>query len=372
MKTRAAVLWEANQPWQIEDIELGEPRSGEVLVRVEAAGLCHSEDHHATGDVPFVAPMVGGHEGAGVVERVGDGVTLVAPGDHVVFSSIPSCGRCPSCAVGQHNLCDLGEFIAEGRQLLDHTARHRVRGTDLNINCFIGSYAEHTVVNEMSIIRIDDDIPFDRACIVGCGVPTGWGSMVYAGGVRADDDVAVVGIGGLGAAALQGARMAGARHVFAVEPVEWKRKKALDFGATHVAENLTSAAELISEITWGRMCSAVVMTMGVGRGELMTDAVALAGKRGRIVVTNIHRAAETTISLNMLDVTRFEKQIVGSIFGSVNSRRDIPRLLSDYRRGALDLDAMITSRYRLDQVNEGYADLRAGKNIRGVLQVGAA
>jgi len=368
MQTRAAVLWEAGQDWQVETIDLDPPQGNEVLVRIVGAGLCHSEEHHASGDVPFVAPMIGGHEGAGVVEEIGPDVTTVEVGDHVVLSSIPSCGRCPSCSAGQHNLCDLGEFIAEGRQLLDHTARHRVRGVDANIACFLGTFAEHTVVSELSVIKVPTHLPLEKICLVGCGVPTGWGSAMYAGGVRSGDDVAVVGVGGLGSSAVQAARAAGARHIVGIDPNAWKREKALEFGATHVAADMVEAKALIDEITWGRMCQQVVLTMGVGRGDLMGQALDLAGKRGTVVVTNIHRSSEQQITLSMLDLARFEKRIVGCIFGSVNSRKDIPLLLREYERGVLDLDAMVTREYDLDDINKGYQDLRDGVNIRGVLR----
>lgn len=235
MRTQAAVLWEPKSGWKIETIELDPPKAGEVLVRMVAAGLCHSEDHHATGDVPFTAPMIGGHEGAGVVEAVGPGVSSVTVGDHVVFSSLPSCGRCPSCSVGRHNLCDLLAHIGQGRQLSDHTARHHIGDTDLSITCFLGAFARHTVVNELSVIKVADHLPLELLCILSCGVPTGWGSAVYAGEVRLGDNVAVVGVGGLGSAAVQGARQAGARHIFAIDPVAWKQDKAREFGATHTA-----------------------------------------------------------------------------------------------------------------------------------------
>ncbi|MGH3321040.1 MAG: NDMA-dependent alcohol dehydrogenase [Streptosporangiaceae bacterium] len=369
MRTQAAVLWEPGSDWKIETIELDPPWRSEVLVRLVASGLCHSEDHHAVGDVPFEAPMVGGHEGAGVVEAVGPAVTTVAVGDHVVFSSIPSCGRCPSCSVGRHNLCDLGEFIARGRQILDHTARHHVGDIDLSIACFIGCYARHTVVNELSTIPVDQALPLERVCIIGCCVPTGWGSAVYTGGVGIGDDVAVIGVGGLGAAAVQGARQAGARRIFAVDPIGWKREKARDFGATHAAAGVREAFEIVREATYGGMCDQVVLTMGVGRGDVMADVMALVGKRGRAVVTNIHPAAEVDVRLSMLDLTHFEKQIVGSIFGSVNSRRDIPRLIEYYKNGLLDLDGMITREYSLNDINQGYQDLKSGRNIRGVLRM---
>ena len=369
MRTEAAVLWQSGSEWKIEQVELDEPRRGEVLVAIAAAGLCHSEEHHVSGDVPFAAPMIGGHEGAGVVEAVGDGVTSVEPGDHVVFSSIPNCGRCPSCATGRQNLCDQAAYIADGLQLLDHTSRHHAGGADLTVNCMIGSYARHTVASEASVVKIDPSLPLTAACLVGCGVATGWGSAVYAGGVRPGDDVAVIGVGGLGCAAVQGARMAGARRIFAVDPVGWKREAAAGFGATHAAPDLAAALPLIRDVTWGRMCNVVVLTMSVGRGDLMGEVMALVAKRGRAVVTNIHPARETTAAISLLDLTHWEKQIVGCVFGSVNSRADIPRLLGFYADGLLDLDGMITRSYRLDEINQGYQDLRDGRNIRGVLRL---
>jgi NDMA-dependent alcohol dehydrogenase len=365
--TQAAVLWAPRSEWRVEEIDLDPPKETEVLVRLAAAGLCHSEEHHVTGDVPFAAPMIGGHEGAGVVEAVGPGVTSVAPGDHVVFSSIPSCGRCPSCARGRHNLCDLGQFLGAGRQLLDHTSRHHVGGRDLSINCLLGTFARHTVANEASVVRIDRDLPLELACIVGCGVPTGWGSAVYTGEVAAGDDVTVVGVGGLGASAVQGARYAGARRIFAVDPVEWKREMALELGATHAAPDVGEAVELVREVTWGRMCNQVILTMGVGRGDGMADVMRLAAKRGRVVVVNIHPAAELDVRLSLLDLASWEKQIVGSIFGSVNARFDIPRLLDHYREGRLDLRSLVTRTYPLEEINRGYQDMREGRNLRGVL-----
>jgi len=365
--TQAAVLWKSGTDWKVEDITLDEPRQGEVLVRVAAAGLCHSEEHHVTGDVPFAAPMIGGHEGAGYVEATGPGVTVTKPGDYIVFSSIPNCGRCPSCAAGRQNLCDLAATIGDGLQILDHTSRHHAGSHDLTITCMVGCYARHTVVNEASVVPVDPGVPPQVACLTGCGAATGWGSAVYTGGVRAGDDVAVIGAGGLGSAAVQGARLAGARRVFAVDPVPFKREMARRFGATHTAADLGEARALIREVIWGRMCNVVVLTMGVGRGDLMDDIIALTAKRGRVVVTNIHPVADTRPRLSLLGLAQWEKQVVGCIFGSVNSRADIPRLLGLYRDGLLDLDAMVTKTYPLEEINQGYQDLRDGKNIRGVL-----
>jgi NDMA-dependent alcohol dehydrogenase len=368
METEAAVLFPGRDEWSIEQVRLDPPRAGEVLVRIMASGMCHSEEHHRTGDVPLRRATIGGHEGAGIVEEVGPGVTSVAPGDHVVFSSIPTCGRCPSCVTGHGNLCDLGQFLGEGLQLSDHTARHHLGDEDLALICLLGAFARHSVVNEASVIRIDDDIAFDKACILGCGVPTGWGSVVYSGRLAPGEDVAVLGVGGIGASAIQGARFAGARRIFAVDPVPYKRAEALALGATHVAASIEEAAPLINEVTWGRMCNVIACTMGVGRAALMGDILSLCAKGGRVVVTNIHPVGDGPSPIDLLNLTGYEKQIVGSIFGSVNSRRDIPFLASLYREGRLDLDRIVTRTYpSLGDVNKGYQDMRDGTILRGVL-----
>lgn len=368
MKTKAAVLWELNAPWTIEEIELDPPGPGEVLVKIAASGMCHSDEHLVTGDLPFALPIVGGHEGAGVVEQVGEGVSWLAPGDHVVFGFIPSCGRCPSCSTGHQNLCDLGALMGLGKQISDGTSRHHAQGQDLTLMCMLGTFAHHTVVNEASCIKIEKDVPLDKACLLGCGVVTGWGSAVYAADVSPGDTVVVVGIGGIGANAVQGAKLAGAKHVIAIDPIEFKREKAMEFGATHTAFSMAEALPLLQDITWGTMANKVIMTMGVGDGQVMGEALALAAKRGRVVVTNIHPAFETGgANISLLDLTLMEKQVVGSLFGSGNPRADIPKLLGLYREGQLDLDGLVTKTYPLEGINEGYKDMRDGKNIRGVL-----
>ncbi|MET0326988.1 MAG: alcohol dehydrogenase catalytic domain-containing protein, partial [Ilumatobacteraceae bacterium] len=218
MKTKAAILWEVNTPWSVEEIELDAPKPGEVLVKIAASGMCHSDEHLTTGDLPFELPIIGGHEGAGVVEAVGENVSWLEVGDHVVFGFIPSCGRCPSCSTGHQNLCDLGALMGLGKQITDGGARHHAKGADLGLMCLLGTFAHHTVVNEASCIKIDKDVPLDRACLLGCGVVTGWGSSVYAAEVGPGDVVAVVGIGGIGANAIQGARLAGAKQIWAIDP----------------------------------------------------------------------------------------------------------------------------------------------------------
>ena len=367
MKTKAAILWELNTPWSVEEIELDAPKAGEVLVKIAASGMCHSDEHVVTGDLPFAMPIIGGHEGAGVVEAVGPGVSWLVPGDHVVFGFIPSCGRCPSCSTGHSNLCDMGALLGTGKQIADGTSRHHAKGQDISTMCLLGTFAHHTVVNEASCIKIEKDIPLEKACLLGCGVVTGWGSSVYAAEVSPGDTVVVVGIGGIGANAVQGAKLAGAKHVIAIDPIEFKREKAMQFGATHTAASMAEALPLVQQISWGTMANKVIMTMGVGSGAVIGEALALTAKRGRVVVTNIHPAMEYSASMSLLDLTLMEKQVVGSLFGSGNPRADIPKLISLYREGQLDLDSLISKTYPLEGVNDGYDDMRAGKNIRGVL-----
>ena len=366
METKAAILWGPGEDWSVEEIELDPPKGREVQVRLVASGMCHSDEHVVTGDLPALYPIICGHEGAGVVEAVGPDVSFVQPGDHVVFSFVPSCGACPSCASGHSNLCDNGAALMGGRQL-DGTSRHHARGQDLSTLVLLGTFAHHTVVHEWSCVKVPDEVPLDKACLVGCGVTTGWGSSVYAADVQPGDKVAVVGLGGIGSAAVQGAALAGAEQIFAIDPVDWKREKAQGFGATHPAASLPEAAALIEEATWGRRCDKVIMAMGVGDGDVMNQVMGLAAKRGRVVVTNIHPMLETSNTIPLLDLTLSEKQVIGSLFGSANPRKDIPRLLELYSAGRLDLDGMITRTYSLDEINQGFADMRDGNNIRGVL-----
>jgi S-(hydroxymethyl)glutathione dehydrogenase/alcohol dehydrogenase len=257
--------------------------------------------------------------------------------------------------------------IADGWQVTDKTARHHARGIDLRLFCMVGAFARHTIGHERSFIKIDEDLPLDRACLVACGVSTGWGSAVHRAQVQPGDNVAVIGVGGVGSAAVQGARLAGARRIFAIDPVGFKRDQALRFGATHVAPSMEEAFPLIQELTSGRMCNRVICTMSVGHGALLGTIMALAAKRGRVVVTNVHPWTETEVTMSMLDLLTMEKELVGSIFGSSSPEEDVPRLLGLYRDGLLDLDAMVTRTYPLEQINDGYQDMRDGRNIRGVL-----
>ncbi|MEQ1700699.1 MAG: zinc-binding dehydrogenase, partial [Ilumatobacteraceae bacterium] len=222
-------------------------------------------------------------------------------------------------------------------------------------------------VHEASCIKIEKDLPLDKACLLGCGVVTGWGSAVYAADVQPGDTVAVVGCGGIGSNAIQGAKMAGAAVIAAIDPIEFKREKAMEFGATHTHASIQDALAALPETTWSRGFDKVIMTCGVGNGDVLGEAFWLGGKRSKIVVTNIHPVGEASIAIPAVFLTVFEKQLIGSLFGSGNPRKDIPRLLELYTQGQLDLDGLVTKTYTLDGINEGYDDMNSGQNIRGVM-----
>ncbi len=379
MKCRAAVLHGLGQQWQVEDIAVDAPKAGELLVQWKVAGMCHSDEHFVTGDMvppaemlaaagmqPFF-PIVGGHEGAGVVVEVGTGVTSVQPGDHVSASFIPSCGRCRFCSTGRQNLCDAGAGTMQNGMITDGTSRHFLGDEPLKLMAKLGTFSQYSTVAEASVIKVDDDLPLDVVALVSCGVATGWGSATNRADVRPGDTVVVVGIGGIGINAVQGAAMAGAKRVIAVDPVEFKREKAMEFGATHTFASMEEAMPAITELTWGQMADKVIMTPGVLYGEMMQLGTAMAGKGGTIVVTAIAPMTQTESSVNLFELAMWNKEIKGTIFGSLNPRSDIPKLLDLYREGQLKLDELITRRYTLDQINEGYRAMRAGENIRGVI-----
>lgn len=367
MKTQAAVNWGVGQGWKIEDLELDDPQQNEVLVKLAASGLCHSDEHILTGEMPVPGyPYIGGHEGAGVIEKVGPGVQNVKVGDHVVLSFIPACGRCKMCSTGHQNLCDLGAGILEGTQI-SGGSRHHVNGQDARLMCVLGTFSPYTVVNEASVVKIDDDIPLEVAALVGCGVTTGWGSSVYAAAVEPGDTVVIIGAGGIGTNAVQGARLAGAKNIIAVDPVEFKREQSQNFGATHTAASMAEAFPLVQELTRGVMADKAILTVGVVEGAMIMEMMALVTKGGTGVVTGLGSAMDVNVTMSLFDLTLSQKRLQGALFGSANPRADIPKLLSLYQAGQVKLDELVTRTYTLDQINEGYQDMRDGKNIRGVL-----
>ena len=369
MKTKGALLWEFNKPWSVEEIDIGDPQKDEVKIQLEAAGMCHSDHHLMTGDIPMAGfPVLGGHEGAGIVTEVGPGVEDIAPGDHVVLSFIPSCGRCPSCQAGLRNLCDLGAGLLSGVAVSDGTFRVHAGGKDVYPMTLLGTFSPWLVVHKTSVVKIDPSIPFEVACLVGCGVTTGWGSATRTADIRPGEDVAIIGAGGVGMSALQGAVAAGARNLFVVEPVDWKRDQALKFGATHAYPDINTALGGIMEVTAGLMARKVIVTVGEVHGADIENYMILTAKGGTCVLTAMGSMLENQVTLNLSMLTLLQKNLQGTIFGGGNPQYDIPQLLTMYQAGRLDLDDMVTRQYSLEQINEGYQDMLDGKNIRGIIR----
>ena len=366
MKTTAAVLLEAGRPFEIMELELDGPREGEVLINYTAAGLCHSDLHLTDGDLPPRFPIVGGHEGAGIIEDIGPGVTKVKPGNHVVCSFIPNCGHCRYCSTGRQNLCDMGATILDGC-MPDGSFRFHGGGQDFGAMCMLGTFSQKATISANSVVKIDDWLPLETAVLTGCGVPTGWGSATYAGNVRPGDITVIYGIGGIGINAVQGAAHAGAKYVVVVDPVAFKRETALKFGATHAFDNASAAAEKVNELSWGQGADQAIVTVGTVDEEVISAAFGILGKGGTLVVTGMAAPDKLTIHVSGLDLTLSEKTIRGTLFGSANPQYDIVRLLRLYDAGQLKLDELVTTKYRLEDVNQGYQDLRDGKNIRGVI-----
>lgn len=370
MRATAAILWELGQPWSVEEVELDEPEPSEVLVRMAAAGLCHSDEHLVTGDIPIALPAVGGHEGAGVVEQVGEAVTTLEAGDHVVMSFIPSCGRCRWCSSGQQTLCDLGRHLMTGAPIANGIPRMRARGHGIGPMSLVGCFATHQVMHEASLVKIEHHVPLEKAALVSCGVTTGFGSAVHTARVGPGDVVVVVGVGGIGVNAVQGARIAGARAIVAVDPVASKLEVAKRLGATHTAPDVFAAYSLVNEMTWGQLADSAILTVDVARGDLLAPVVSLVRKGGAVVVTAIAPFAQHEVTLSLFELTLWHKELRGSLFGGGNPRADIPALLKLYESGQLNLDDIVTKTYRLEEINDGYADLRAGRNVRGLITFG--
>jgi NDMA-dependent alcohol dehydrogenase len=381
MKCKAAVIHAIGQDWSVEEIEVDPPKAGEVLVRWTHAGLCHSDEHVYTGDfdppaeakemmgIESIYPMIGGHEGAGIVTQVGEGVRSVAVGDHVSASFVPACGTCRYCSTGRQNLCDDGAGAFLPGMITDGTSRHRTAdGKDLMLLAKLGTFSEYSCVAESQVIKVDPDLPLDRVCLVSCGVATGWGSATKRGNVRPGDTVVVVGCGGIGMNAIQGAAMAGAKRVVAVDPVEMKREKAMEFGATDTFASMEEALAPVTDMTFGTMAEVVIMTPGVLYGDLMNLATKLTAKGGTVVATAIAPLSQESADINLSELTLWQKEVKGAIFGSLNPRFDIPNLLSMYTAGTLKLDELISATYPLEEINEGYRAMRDGENIRGVIE----
>ncbi|GAA2360917.1 NDMA-dependent alcohol dehydrogenase [Saccharopolyspora halophila] len=367
--TRTSIIRSSPGRYETVEVELDDPRQSEVTVKLAASGLCHSDDHVATGDVPVgVYPYAGGHEGSGVITAVGPSTPGFAVGDHVVFSFLPACGRCEFCARGMSNLCDLGASLLTGARADDPSSfRMHLDGEPVGQQCGISTFSEHTTVSIDSVVKIDKSIPLRSAALIGCGVPTGWGSAVKSANLEPGDTAIVMGIGGIGVNALQGAAHAGATTIIAVDPVATKEDWAKQFGATHFCTSIEEAAEHARSITNGQGADATIVTVGVVEGEHIGEALASIRKAGTVVVTGLGDITAVGAPIALGDLTLMQKRLQGSLFGESNPRKDIPNLLRMYQAGQLKLDELVTSTYTLDQVAEAYDDMHAGRNLRGVV-----
>ena len=358
---KAAVLYEPKTPLKIEELDLNEPGPGEVLVKLMASGVCHSDWHIVKGDWTYhVLPTVLGHEGAGVVESVGHNVSGVKPGDHVILSWKPSCGVCEMCQKGWPNLCDRSPVVS---------SKPSVRGTGALINQLagLGTFANYTVVPEVVAVPIDKDIPFAQAALVGCGVTTGVGAALNTAQVQPGSTVAVFGCGGVGLNCIQGAAIANASTIIAVDLLDNKLEMAREFGATHtVNASREDPVERIKELTGGQGAHYAFEAIGIA-AEPFVQSIQCTRKRG-ITVWVGHAPVNTPVTIDARELMP-EKSVIGSMYGTARPQIEFPRLLNLYKAGKLKLDELITRRFPLEEVNSAFEVLSKGEVARSVLSL---
>jgi Zn-dependent alcohol dehydrogenase len=364
MKTRAAVFEAPHRPFTVETLDLEPPRAGEVLVRVAAAGVCHSDWHLMTGATQHPVPLVPGHEGAGVVAEVGPGVTRVRPGDHVVLNWAPNCGACFYCLNDKPNLCAAYLGPLWNGTMMDGTTRLSRGGQKVYHWSTLSCFAEHAVVPQESCVLVRPEVPLPVAALVGCAVTTGVGAVLNTARVRPGSSVAVFGVGGVGLSIILGAQLAGAGTVIAVDRDEARCRAARPFGATDtlVAGPDTNAA--VRGLTGGRGPDYVFEAVGIpALQEQCLDAVR---PGGTLVLVGITPMGSSTNLPGAL-LTRQEKTVMGTYYGGANTRRDFPLYADLYLRGKLALDRLVSRTYSLEQINEAFADMVSGGTARGVI-----
>jgi S-(hydroxymethyl)glutathione dehydrogenase / alcohol dehydrogenase len=365
MKTRAAVLFEVGKKLEIEDVEVQRPRAGEVLVHMAAAGVCHSDLHVMTGHLYAPLPAILGHEGSGTVQEVGPGVTSLRPGDHVIPLWRLSCGDCEYCTGGRPALCPSGTQIRMTGRLPDGTTRFTLGDTELKHFAGVSSFAEYSVIPEKALLKIPADLPLDRAALFGCAVATGVGAVLNAAQVRAGTSVAVFGAGGIGLNVIQGARLAGAEKIIAVDLLESKLEYARQFGATHTI-NASSGDPVVQvrALTDGRGVDYAFEAIGVPK--VMRQAYDTLAKRGIAVLIGV-TPMTTEVSVPVMSLVFEERVLTGSVYGSSRPRVDIPRLIALYRAGKLKLDELLTRTYPFEEINQAYEALERGEVARSVV-----
>ncbi len=353
---KAAICYAFNEPLVVEDVEIDAPHAGEVKVRIAATAVCHSDIHLMHGDWAGALPVVAGHETAGVIEEIGDGVTTVRPGDRVVVSLLRSCGTCFFCARGDTHDCD-AVFA------LDTESRLRnARGEALQHGIRVAAFAEFAIVDQSQVVRVADEIPLDRAALLGCGVITGVGAVLNTARVQAGESVVVIGAGGVGLNAIQGAALAGANPIIAIDVVESKLVAARSFGATETLS--TADARAVRKLTSRRGADYVFVT--VGSPEAVTNALTMIRRGGTVVVVGMP-AVRATAPVRVFDIVWSEQRLIGSRMGGTNLQRDVPRLVDLYLAGRLKLDELITARYSLGEINEAIASMETGTVLRNVI-----
>jgi Zn-dependent alcohol dehydrogenase len=362
---RAAVLREVGAPLSVEDVELDEPKDGEVRVRIEAAGVCHSDLHYMTGDLPAKLPLVVGHEGVGIVEAVGPRITdRVSVGDRVAMLWRPRCGECEACVAGNPVLCRFGRVLATTNGLMDGTSRLHQDGQPIHHLMGVSCFAEHVVVSETSALRVPDGVPPEIAAISACAVITGVGAVLNAVERPSGRPLAVFGAGGVGLAVVMGAALTGAHPVIVIDIDPVKLDLARRVGATHVVDAREGdVVERVLELSDGGV---PWMIDAVGRPETMAQAVSCLRPAGTLVAIGLNRA-DATFSVPINELVQRQKRIIGSLYGSSNPRIDLPRIFALYLAGRLPLDELIGGRRPLAEVNEAYADLRQGGVGRTIL-----
>ncbi len=366
--SRAAIVRAVPGEFEVTDVVVDDPRQNEIRVKMVAAGMCHSDYHMMTGDsTAGHLPMVCGHEGTGIVEAVGPHTPGWEVGDPVVFTWIPSCGKCRWCASGMTNLCDRGRFLLAGHRFDDEESFRFALpdGTQVGQMCQVGSFSEYALVSVDSAVKLPSADDLEKLWLLGCGVGTGWGSAVYAAETRPGDVAIIMGVGGVGINAVQGAGHAGAVEVIAVDPVEFKREQALKVGATRAFASIDEAADFARSITNGQGADRAVITVGVVTGEHVAQAISAIRKGGVVVLAGIAPDGEVGIPISPLEFTRYQKRLQGTIYGHANPHADVLRQLQMYRAGQLKLDELITRMYTLDEINQGYRDMIEGRNVRG-------
>jgi NDMA-dependent alcohol dehydrogenase len=364
MKIKAAVFHEVGVPFQIEELDLAEPRQGEVLVKVAAASVCHSDWHLMTGATKHPLPVVPGHEGAGVVQDVGQGVTALKPGDHVALNWAPNCGHCFYCLRDRPSLCSTYVGPLWAGTMMDGTTRFSKEGEPVYHFSALGCFADYVVVPHECCVAIDKVVPLEIAALVGCAVTTGVGAVLNTAVVQPGSSVVVFGAGGVGLNIIMGAKLAGASRIIAIDTNEAKGDLAKSFGATNVIMNRPDTNDFIRNLTEGRGADYVFEAVGLtSLQEQCLDAV----RPGGLVIYVGMSPMGSSTNLPGAIIARQEKTVTGSYYGSANTARDFPKYIDLYRQGLLDLERLISKRYRLEQINEAYADMLQGETARGII-----